>query len=90
MIDALMPIDEDKLTSKERNNLDNKTFGIPSLKKYPLNDESHVRSAIQMFNHVDKKHEAELAKNIKKAMKKFNITDVQVSDKNRFSKYYKS
>lgn len=63
-------------------------FGIPSLKKYPMPDESHVRSAIRMFNYVDEEHEEELAKNILKYMKKYGIKDISIGKSNRFSKYY--
>ena len=77
---------EDKLNSKERNSIDNKDFGIPSKRKFPLNDEEHVRAAIRMFNHVDKEDEEILAKNIIKKLKKFNITDIEVGENNRFSK----
>lgn len=79
-----------EMTAAERNKLPDSAFGIPSKRKYPLDTEAHVRSAIKFFNYVDKEDEEELAKNIIKAMKKFNITDVKVGDKNRFSKYYKS
>ena len=81
---------EDKLNSKERNSIDNKDFGIPSKRKFPLNDEEHVRAAIRMFNHVDKEDEEILAKNIIKKLKKFNITDIEVGENNRFSKYYRT
>ncbi len=53
-------------------------------------DEKHVKSAIRFFNYVDKEHEKELAKNIKKKIKQYNITDISVGKKNRFSRYYKS
>lgn len=78
---------ETALTSEERNNLQTKTFGIPELRKYPLNDKNHVISAIRYFNHVDKEHEAELARNIIKAMKKYNIKPTIVGDKNRLKDY---
>ena len=52
-------------------------------------DESHVRSAIQMFNHVDSADEAELARNIKKKIKQYGMS-VDVGKENRFSKYYKA
>lgn len=78
---------EAALTSEERNNLQTKTFGIPELRKYPLNDKNHVISAIRYFNHVDKEHEAELARNIIKAMKKYNIKPSIVGDKNRLKDY---
>ena len=79
---------EGKLTAKQRKNIKDSDYGIPSKKKYPMPDESHVRSAIQMFNHVDAADEAELAKNIKKKIKKYGMS-VEVGKKNRFSKYYK-
>lgn len=80
----------DEMSAKERNALKDSDFGIPSKRKYPLDTEAHVRSAIKFFNYCDKEDEKELASNIIKAMKRFNITDIKVSDKNRFSKYYNS
>jgi len=79
-----------EMTAKERNDLPDSAFGVPSKRKFPLDTEAHVRSAIKFFNYVDPEDEAELARRIKAAMKKFNITDVKVSDRNRFSKYYKN
>ena len=80
------PIEEAALSSKERNDLPNGCFGIPELRKYPLNDEDHVRQAIQKFNYVDPEHEKELAKNINKAIKRFGISGLNVGDDNRFRK----
>ena len=80
---------ESKLTTEERDNLKTKTFGIPELRKYPLNDRNHVIAAIRYFNHVDKEHEAELARNIIKAMKKYNIQNYVVGEKNRLKNYLK-
>lgn len=79
-----------EMSSAERNKLPDSAFGIPDKRKYPLDSEKHVRSAIKFFNYVDKADEELLAKNIIKAMNKYNITDVNVGDNNRFSKYYKS
>lgn len=76
-------------TERKRSELDDSEFGIPSQRKYPLDSEAHVRSAIKFFNYVDEEHEEELAKNIIKAMKKYGIDDVEISDKNRLSKYIK-
>jgi hypothetical protein len=53
-------------------------------------DEAHVRSAIRFFNYCDEEDEARLAAAIKRKIKKFGMTDISVSEKNRFSKYYKS
>ena len=76
--------------SIKKSEVDPKDFGVPSQKKFPMPDEKHVKSAIKFFNYVDKEHEEELAKNIKKKIKQYNITDISVGEKNRFSKYYKS
>lgn len=76
-------INEEKLSADER-----RCFGLPKKKKYPMPDEAHVRAAIRFFNHCDPEDEEELARNIKKYMKKYNMKDVNVSDNNRFSKYY--
>lgn len=88
-IDRLNTLLEDKLPTKERNKLSEKEFGIPSKRKYPLNDEEHVRSAIRMFNYVDQEDEKTLANNIIKKIKKYNMTDIEIGDNNRFSNYYK-
>jgi len=64
---------EDKLNAKERNNLSDKNFGLPKLRKFPLNDREHVIKAIQMFHNCPEEHRKELAKNIQKAAIKFNI-----------------
>lgn len=78
---------EDKLSTKARNSLDDSEFGIPSLRKYTLNDKAHVLSAIRMFNHVDKEHERELAMNILRKMKEYNISTDIIGDNNRLKKY---
>ena len=75
-------LDEAKLKADERTE-----FGIPSLKKYPMPDRSHVMAAIRMFNHVDSAHEKELATNIRKKMKFYNISPEVVGEKNRLYKY---
>lgn len=76
-------------TGMKRSELPDEMFGIPSQRKYELDTEKHVRSAIKLFNWVDPKYEKELATNIIKRMKYFNITDVNVGPTNRFGKYYK-
>ena len=74
----------------KRSELPDSVFGVPEQRKFPLDSEEHVRSAIKFFNYVDPKYEKELANNIKKAMKKYNINDVKIGEKNRLSKYIKS
>lgn len=78
--------DEAALYSKERNVLSDSDFGIPSLRKYPLTDAQHVKSAIRFFNYVDKEHEAELAKNIKRKAIEFKVP-IRCGEGNRLSKY---
>lgn len=77
---------ESKLSTEKRNNLDDSEFGLPKERKYPLNDESHVKSAIRFFNYCPAKKQKELSSNINKALKKFNLK-VNVSDDNEFIKY---
>ena len=68
---------------------DEHKYGIPELKKFPMPDAAHVRSAIKFFNYVDPAHEKELARAIHKRMKEYGLTfeDFTVGDENRFSKY---
>ena len=42
-----------EMTAKERNDLPDSEFGVPSKRKFPLDTEAHVRSAIKFFNYVD-------------------------------------
>jgi hypothetical protein len=80
-------LNEEKLKAKERNSLPDSEFGIPSQRRFPLNDRSHVLAAIRLFNHVDKEHEAELARNIIRKMKEYNISQDVVGENNRLRKY---
>lgn len=80
---------KESMTSKERNELKDDDFGIPELRKYPIHDKKHVEQAIKMFNHVEKKYEAELADNLLDAMERYHISTDVVGDKNRLKKYIK-
>jgi hypothetical protein len=62
-------------------------FGVPELKKFPLFDEEHVRSAIKFFNLVDARYEERLAEEIIKRMKKYGISKDVVGEKNRLKNY---
>lgn len=79
---------ESDMTAAERKALPDSAFGLPSQRKWPLNDEPHVRLAIKYFWRCPKEDQKELAKNILKAMRKFGITDVTVGPKNPFKDYY--
>lgn len=79
---------ESDMTAAERRALKDSDFGLPEVRKWPLNDEAHVRLAIKYFWRCGKDDQKELAKNILKAMRKFGITEVTVSANNPFKNYY--
>lgn len=80
-----------EMTAAERKKLPDHKFGLPKKRKYPLDTSAHVLSAIKFFNYVTKEDEAELAKNINKAIPKlFDSGEYpSVGENNRFKKYYK-
>lgn len=71
----------------KRSELSDEVFGIPELRKYPMPDKKHTISAIKLFNHVDAEHEEELAKNVIKNMKKFDVDPKIIGPNNRLRKY---
>lgn len=84
-------VQEATLSFKNRKKLSDDDFGVPSKRKFPLNDKAHVKAAIQRFNYVDSEDERELAKRIIQRMKDFNMmNDVHIGDDNRFKKYLDS
>lgn len=69
---------------------DEDLYGVPELKKFPMPDKKHVKSAIRFFNYVDPKYEKELAEAIIEKAKEFGLdleSDISVGDENRFKKY---
>lgn len=69
---------------------DEDLYGIPELKKFPMPDKKHVKSAIRFFNYVDPKFEQELAEAILEKAEEFGLdleSDISVGDENRFKKY---
>ena len=78
------------ISESSRSDLPDSAFGIPELRKYPLDTEAHVLSAIKFFNYVEPKYEKELANNIIRKIHEFKLEDkVNPGEKNRFSKYWK-
>lgn len=77
---------EKKLSTKERGKLDDKDFGLPKSRRYPINDKSHVIKAIQFFKACEKRDRPILAKNINNKLKEFDMT-IKVSSDNPFYKY---
>ncbi len=82
---------EAKLSSYDRENLKDKDFGIPSLRKFPMPNKEHVLAAIRMFNHCEPKYDEELAKNIIKKIDYFGLgKKINVGEDNRFFKFWKN
>lgn len=79
-------LDEAAMKAAERNSLPDSAFGLPKTRQYPLNDEQHVKSAIQMFSHCKESDRKELAGNIQKAMKKFKM-DTKIGEDNPLHEY---
>ena len=82
-----MKATEASLTAAEKRALKDSDFGLPEQRGWPLHDESHVRSAITNFHWCAQENQRELAKNILKAIRKFDMKDMQISEANPFSKY---
>lgn len=80
---------EATLTYQERKNMEETSFGIPELRKYPLIDKKHVLSAISYFNKADYQYRKELALNIFKAMDRFGVTEESIGEQNPLRRYLK-
>lgn len=81
-------INEKELSGEDRKRMHDDTFGLPDERKFPLNDEKHVMSAIGYFRTCPKEKRAQLAANINKAINKFHMSP-NVSVNNPFYDYYK-
>ncbi len=77
-----------EMTSSERKSLSDDEFGIPSRRAFPLNDEAHVKAAINMFRHCPEKDRKALAERIFTKYREFNM-DTQISKRNPLWKYAK-
>jgi len=81
----------DELTNLSESNLppvEEREFGLPEVKKYPLFDADHVRSAIKLFDHGDitEDQRKTLASAIKKQAAKFGIK-IEVGEDNSLKNY---
>lgn len=72
------------LNAKDRKALKDSDYGIPSLRKFPLIDANHVRSALSYFKTCKPKYRKELAKNIKAKAKEFGV---EISKDNIINNY---
>ena len=83
-------MDQLNLEHSDTEDSDEGLYGIPEIKKFPMPDKKHVKSAIRFFNYVDPKYEKELADSILEKAKEFGLdleNDISVGDENRFGKY---
>ena len=73
----------------QHDDLEDKKFGVPEQKKFPMPDADHVHSAIRFFNYVDPEYEEDLAKAILMRAKEYgvDISKINVGDENRFKNY---
>jgi hypothetical protein len=74
------------ILEQSRKDMSPDEFGVPGKKKFPLDSEAHVKSAIKFFNYVEPDDEAELARRIKKKAKEYGVV-IRCGEKNRLSKY---
>lgn len=85
-------MDQLNLEHSDTEDSDEDLYGVPELKKFPMPDKKHVKSAIRFFNYVDPKYEKELAEAIIEKAEEFGLVfdeDITVGDDNRFKKYLK-
>lgn len=68
---------------------DEHKYGVPEIKKFPMPDADHVKSAIRFFNYIDPKYEKELAEAILDRANEYgvDISEINIGDENRFKKY---
>jgi ABC-type Na+ transport system ATPase subunit NatA len=85
-IDTLSAVLESDLSAADRRQIPTDQFGLPSVRKYPLNDDLHVRQAIKFFHFCKGPNRKELASNIVKRMKELKMPLV-LSEKATIRKY---
>lgn len=88
--ESSVDISKEELAHSDKEEEDNpKKFGVPEIKKYPMPDADHVRSAIRFFNYIDPKYEKELAEAILERAKEYGVDldEMTIGDENRFKNY---
>lgn len=72
-------VTESKLSNNDRKRLQDSDFGLPEERKFPINDENHIRQAIKMFSYCPKKKQKELRKNINRKIEELGL-DIDFSE----------
>ena len=62
-----------KMKAKQRNKLPKKLFGIPSKRKFPLNDQAHVKAAVRLFGRASDADKPALARKILRRAKELGM-----------------
>ena len=76
----------DYMNETKRSNLPDSEFGIPEERKFPLDSEEHVRSAIKLFGHADESKKKQLANKISSKAKQYGI---EIPETTQVYKYLK-
>ena len=66
-------VEESYINEMKRSELPDSAFGLPEVRKYPLETEKHVRSAIRLFGHCPDSKKKELAKRISRKAKEYGV-----------------
>lgn len=75
-----------KLSTKERNKLDDSDFGLPDKRMYPLHDKAHVESAVKLFGHCPKEDKPRLARRILEKAKEYGMDSSGWDEVNKWAK----
>ena len=76
----------EEINEASRADLPDSVFGIPEDRKYPLDTEEHVRSAIKLFGHAEESKKKKLAHKIINKARKYGI---DVPETTQVYKYFK-
>ena len=77
----------ESISASERRAIPQKSFGIPEDRKFPLDSEKHVRSAIHLFGHASEDKKKALARRISSAARKYGI---EIPENTQVHKYLHS
>jgi ribosomal protein S18 acetylase RimI-like enzyme len=75
-----------KLSTKDRNKLDDSDFGLPDKRMYPLHDKAHVESAVRLFGHCPKEDKPRLARRILEKAREYGMDSSGWDEVNKWAK----